>query len=410
MPKNNITLLPREILIEIFQQLRRTIEATTISEYGWYETPSLVRYMLVARLFHSVLEPIQYAQVTVKDKNQFSLSRTLSVRPEIGALVKDLGLDVRPDKRAFALAACIGLESQSVSYWWPDLKLPSNCRTIFTRLQNATIVMPDIASAPLVEASIMVPSLKTFSVIPTHMDESWPPKMLGSKSMNITNLWIGSSFPSYQMNRSVTIGHSGIAHLPEILQSITKLEEFALVYPERSVLMTSTRPAICCNDIVKALLSHAASLKTITIANDEEGQILLGDELCDFRPFTKLTRLDFIADTDSILFWERLPPNLQELQVEYWVGDFEQESFANSIKHFAESKATLLPSLRLLVLWIRVGVDHDPLENYEINLLECLVRLLKSVGTIFKVVADTCFESIAADSTKSTTLRALLIG
>ena len=313
--------------------------------------------MLVCRLFYQILEPIQYEQVMVTDWNQSLLSRTLNARAEIGALVQDLVIDSRPDERAFNLAASISLESQSVSNWWPNLKVPSSCKTIFTRLQNASVIVPDISCAPLVEASIRVPSLKTFSIIPTHMDQRWPPITLGSSKMSITNLWIGSNYPTYQRNRFVRIGYAGFAYLPEVLQSIAKLEGFALLYPERWLERATGSPDIYLHDIVEALLSQATSLKTITIANNEEGKIQLHSELCDFRPFTKLIRLNILADTYSMQFWESLPPSLQQLQLEIYIEDLDQDLLADGIKQFAKSKVTCCP---LFGCWLS-GFDLEPM-------------------------------------------------
>lgn len=206
------------------------------------------------------------------------------------------------------------------------------------------------------------------------------------------------------------IGYAGFAYLPEVLQSVAKLEGFALLYPERWLERAAGSPDIYLHDIVEALLSQAASLKTITIANNEEGKIQLHSELCDFRPFTKLIRLNILADTYSLQFWESLPPSLQQLQLEIYIEDLDQGSLADGIKQFAKNKVTMLPSLRLLVIWIRLGAYDDPLQDHEINQLEDLVRLLKTVGIIFKVVAGPYFQIVFADSTEETTGRTLRIG
>lgn len=109
-------------------------------------------------------------------------------------------------------------------------QIPPNSRTIFTHLQSARVIVPDFSSIPLVEASIRVPSLKTFALTITNINEAWPPKTLTSNKMNITNVYILPGLHNCQINSDLTTSHSVISCLSKVLQSIAELQTFAIIY------------------------------------------------------------------------------------------------------------------------------------------------------------------------------------
>ncbi|MCJ1228910.1 hypothetical protein MMC12_005574 [Toensbergia leucococca] len=232
------------------------------------------------------------------------------------------------------------LESVSLDCWEPALDWA------FRALEGR------INLVAMVRQLLWIPTLQQLRLDHIYLDQEgvsdpWPKDRCRTSS--VTTLRIETNYSTDE-----------IGMLPDVLLSIKALKRFTLTTPVRKSSDT-TWDILSPQSIAQTLHPHVHTLVKLTITSDDETPSTKMSLMNMLPQYSSLRELgipeSFLAHPNDPTFHEYLPPQLEELQLQY-AWNFKGSSDKTGPLQFkrmmrlAENKNKCCPALRLVIWWV----------------------------------------------------------
>ena len=427
-----ITDLPEELLVHIVSFLPR-------------DGNQLAPLCRVSRLFQRVVEPYSYSTISLtidcyekvpdsgplRDESggsslpQFSrLLNTLSKYPSLRTYPRTLWLKV---------GHCDGIWKGHAGYY-PSLSLQILLLELLPSLEDLRLNPPPVfsefpnmhslrslhldfealyftpneidvddlewntqsAKYKTLKSCLIIPTLHTLKIVGLRPHSNDIPLVafphLGFRSSNINDLQI------------VRCGALGSDVLVDVLVCIRALKRFVLECSLRLGIEDGDAESSY-DTLGQALEPHRVHLEELIIAGSDYAQFQDTQPIGSLKDYPALKRLAIpvhllagcaVPRIEKAI--ERLPQQLEELQLQYCTRDRTDMMFENHMRimlhwSLAVRKANLLPALKREIWWYHQPPEAFINRNYSSGDLEALVSLLQRIGGEFQTGSSAKFQS-----------------